>query len=500
MKKIVIMLFALVLLWGCSSHQEATTFMLTRDDVIYALYNSDGKKLTDYLYKTYQEVSGIGYIVTNEQDEVGLISLKGKEMIACGEYETLVSSQQMLMATKKVEKKDDDKKEDTKEKKEEVPTFVNANLYVLKSNGKVLYEADEKIAIMASGLPVLKQGDEYIVLYNDGDELYKGEKAVLYAYCQDSSIIIGFEDGEKIYYPNVENKKELVELNVETVGHYQFLLGNDKGALLYDKTLKSMLYVQYETKKTYVHELAIDKAYYDDGNNIILESNKQLYIYAAEKEPTRLTSYYNSAYTYLVRSKDIYGPHQIYKESQNVGQLEDCQLYPSPQLIYADIFPVYIMNKGYVYYNYDGKRVIDTIYMEAEPFDDSRMAIVKVLDDGYSLIDEKGKVITNDTYDQIKYIGNLYYVVYNEIGVFGVIDKDGKEILPLEYTSLPEEPLIQYDGDLYLHVVKNGRSYVYNTSDKMKEVFSVEGELTYHDQGYFSYEHQYYTIEGEVIE
>ena len=52
MKKLFILLLSMCFLWGCSHSQKESTFMITKDNNLYALYNQDGKQLTDYLYKT----------------------------------------------------------------------------------------------------------------------------------------------------------------------------------------------------------------------------------------------------------------------------------------------------------------------------------------------------------------------------------------------------------------------------------------------------------------
>ena len=81
----------------------------------------------------------------------------------------------MFYATKKVEKKKDDQKEKSTQN-----TFVKENLYVLNEDGEVLYQADKSTAIMQSGLPVILKDKEYIVLYRNGEELYKGKESVTY--------------------------------------------------------------------------------------------------------------------------------------------------------------------------------------------------------------------------------------------------------------------------------------------------------------------------------
>ena len=81
MKKLLVLVLAMMLLVGCSQQKKDTTFMVTRDNTLYALYNQNGERLTEYSYKTFEEVSGIGYIVTDANDQKGVISDKGDEII-----------------------------------------------------------------------------------------------------------------------------------------------------------------------------------------------------------------------------------------------------------------------------------------------------------------------------------------------------------------------------------------------------------------------------------
>lgn len=511
MKKILICFLTVILLCGCSSKKSVTTFMLTRDDKVYALYNTEGKKLTDYLYQSYQEVEGIGYIVRNQNNQVGLISSNGKELIAFGEYELLEATDQMFFATKKTEVKEDTKKNDTETaddkdideiKQIEKNQFLNENLYVLDSNGKVLYSANAETSIMRSGLPIIKKDNEYIVLCQDGEELYHDSGEIKYAYSsQDHSLfIIGLTEQEKLYYPDTKKKDDLKELTIETLGHFQFLLQNENGALLYDSDLKTIIYIDFKNEEIYQHPFDADKAYYDDSGNMILESQQKQYIFSGKDNPIALNTYYLSSLTYLRRYDKVYGPHTIIKEGKESGELENVQLSPIVRHLYTEVYPVYVLSEGYVYYNFEGKKVIDQTYLEADIFDIMGRAVVQLDETGYSLIDENGKVLTNHVYNQIKYIGSSYYAVYNDSGLFGIIDKEGKEVLPVEYLYLPETPIIEFDGESYLFVGKNGRSYIYDMNNKMKEVFSVEGELVYYEKGYFRCNDQYYTIEGELME
>ena len=81
MKKLFLLILAVLMISGCSSKRVNNTFMITRDNTLYALYNQNGDKLTTYQYKTFEEVKDAGYIVTNDKDQVGFISLEGDEII-----------------------------------------------------------------------------------------------------------------------------------------------------------------------------------------------------------------------------------------------------------------------------------------------------------------------------------------------------------------------------------------------------------------------------------
>ena len=256
----------------------------------------------------------------------------------------------------------------------------------------------------------------------------------------------------------------------------------------------------FEKQKASQNHIAIKDAYFDDKENIILTHDDKTYIYPTGGVPVLINSYYVNAKTYLVREEDVYGPHMIYKNGLSKGNLENCQLYPEVMLLYFEIFPVYIQDKGYAYYSFDNKQVIDQIYLEAQPFDASDTAIVKIDNKGYSLIDEEGQILTKNTYYRMEYIGSSYYVVYNENGMYGIIDTTGEEIFPIEYTSLPETPIIEYNDENYMMLNKNGRSYIYDVNNDMEELFSIEGDLTFHQEGYFSDGYHYYTMDGESIE
>lgn len=515
MKKIGLLALALLLLAGCSQKKDEVRYMLTRDSVLYALYNQDGERLTEYNYKTFQEIEGVGFLVTTKDNQRGLISLEGEDIVKPGTYETLEAVDKMLYATKKVEvKKEETKKEETKtdtkkkeetkkeEPKKDTSGYLNTNLFVLNSKGEVLYSADTKTTIKKSGLPLIKQDKDYIVLYEDGKELYKGTEEISYANTYNSShmYVVGKKEQSVFYYFDEVNKENNFDLEIKEKGQFKIVNFLDTHVVLNDESLKSMIYITTKDKKYYQNNVAFKEVEFQGLNNIILKDGEKHYVYQVGDKPVAMNSFYMSATTYATRSNVIYGPHSVYKDGKLTGELENCQLYPKAMLIHSEIFPVYVRNKGYQYYNFDHKQVINQTYLEAAPFDENLRAIVMVNEDGYSLINDKGDVLTKDKYSQIKYIGSSYYAVYNETGMYGIMDKDGTEVFPLQYTTLPEQAIAKYHDKTYMILGKNGRSYVYDIEDDMNIIFSKESFVKLNEKGYFEAGKEYYTFDGELIE
>lgn len=522
MKKIFVSLLAMCLLFGCSHSQKKSTFMITKDNNLYALYNQDGKQLTDYLYQTFEEVKNVGYIVTDAQNQKGLISLEGNEIIPLGTYETLESVNQMFYATKKVETKKENKdsektnttdsKDTDKDKKSEVQetttqatipenVLLKENMYVLNNKGEVLYSASDKVQIMKSGLPVIKEENNYIVLHGNGDEFYRDTQPVQYAYqySDGKEAIVGQKENSQVYYFNDGKDQKDTHVTINDTGAYTFCTANRQCAILSDVQSQKVLYVDFKANTYEIQNVLVESAQIDGKGQITLKNANQTYVYTPGNKPVLMTSYYYSSNTYVLRSSVIYGPHDVYKDGKQTGAIENGQLYPVATRIMSQIFPVYVRDKGYQYYNFDNKRVINKTYLSAEPFDENMRAVVQETQNKYSLIDETGKKITDKDYAQIKYIGSSYYAVYNEKGMYGVIDIEGKEIFPIEYTTLPTTPIVTYDGNDYLILGKNGRTYIYDIKDDMNEIFSKEGNVTFSEKGYFMVNNTYYTFDGDLI-
>ena len=492
MKKLLMAILALVMLTGCSNKNDESTIMAPIKE-LYCLYDQDGKILNETLFKSYTEYD-FGYLVKNQEDQIGLISLGGEEIIPFGEYKSLSVVSEMIYAEKDVEEK----------KPIGADGFDYENLYILNTKGDVVYAAGE-IGIKKSGLPIIYSNDTYSVLRKDGEVVETSQKPVTHteAYNNSNQVVVCYGDESSFYDYSLGGEKPL-HVKYEGQGSYRIKAVGpsvEYGVVLYDKTIQNLVYINRQNLQYTNVNVALTDVYYDDMKNIVLKNNDLTYLYHPGNAPIPLNTYYLNVNNYLRRNTEVYGPHLIYKDGNVAGNLEKCQLYPAAKAIATQIFPIFIKDQGYKFYNFENKNVIETAYYDAEPFDINYRAVVKTAKgEGYSLIDESGKVITSTKYSRIAYLGSVYYAIYDETGMYGIIDKDGNAIVPIEFTDLPDQSIVSYLGKNYLMLSKYGRSYVYSLGEEKKVVFSHEGEIKFDDKGYFIIDNvHYFNFDGEKI-
>ena len=493
MKKILMAILMIVMLTGCSNKNDELTLMAPLKE-FYCLYNIEGKIMNETLFKSYTEYD-FGYVVTNTEDQVSLINPWGEEIIPFGEYKSLNVINELIYATKNVEA--------TKPIGDN--GFVYENLYILNTKGDVVYAASNETGIKISGLPIIYTDNTYSVLRKDGQAVEKSEKLVLHAehYNNGNQVVICYDTESSFYDYSLDGEKPLY-IKIQGAGIYNIKAVGpsvENGVVLYDNTQKNLVYINRQNAQQTTININLTNAYYDEFKNIILKDNDLVYLYHPGSQPILVNTYYLNTNNYLNRNAEVYGPHSIYKDGKEPVSLEKCQLYPAPKAIATSVFPVYVKDQGYKFYNFENKNVIATLYEDAEPFDINNRAIVKTKKgEGYSLIDNSGKVITSSKYSRIVYLGSIYYAIYNEAGTFGIIDKDGNSIVPVEFTDLPSQSMITHLGKNYLMLSKYGRSYVYSIGEEKNVIFSYEGDIKFNKKGYFIVDNiHYFNFDGEKI-
>lgn len=359
---------------------------------------------------------------------------------------------------------------------------------VLNTKGKVLYKSSAKTGLLKTDLPVVVKDKTYKVI-NNGKTLYVGKKKVYYASSYEDASIVAFNDSINIYLKN--GKKT----SIKEVGNYSILASRKDQAILYDAYNKNTLGVI--GTKVYSNDYALTSAEITKKNNVVLTAGDVVSLYKdGQIIPTN--SNYKDDTHFISRNKKIaYGPHTVYN-GKKTTELKGVQVYPYAYELTVSRYPGFVKGKGYAYYDFNGKKV-SPYYQEANQYDENKCAIVQLKNNKYELINAEGENVLKESYPRLEFIGNSYYAAYNKNGQFKVYDCNGKEALSDIYTKIPETAAIVFDGHPYLALEKNGRSYIYDVDNGMKEIYSIEKEIVLHEEGYFTIGDKYYTLTGQKI-
>lgn len=359
---------------------------------------------------------------------------------------------------------------------------------VLNTKGKVLYKSSAKTGLLKTNLPVVVKDKTYKVI-NNGKTIYEGKKKVYYASSYEDASIVAFNDSINIYLKN--GKKT----SIKEVGNYSILASRKDQAILYDAYNKNTLGVI--GTKVYSNEYALTRAEITKRNNVVLTAGDVVSLYKdGQIIPTN--SNYKDNTHFISRNKKIaYGPHTVYN-GKKTTELKGVQVYPYAYELTVSRYPGFVKGKGYAYYDFNGKKV-SPYYQEANQYDENKCAIVQLKNNKYELINAEGENVLKESYPRLEFIGNSYYAAYNKNGQFKVYDCNGKEALSDIYTKIPETAAIVFDGHPYLALEKNGRSYIYDVDNGMKEIYSIEKEIVLNEEGYFTIGDKYYTLTGQKI-
>ncbi|WP_295131259.1 Ig-like domain-containing protein [uncultured Catenibacterium sp.] len=359
---------------------------------------------------------------------------------------------------------------------------------VLNTKGKVLYKSSAKTGLLKTNLPVVVKDKTYKVI-NNGKTIYEGKKKVYYASSYEDASIVAFNDSINIYLKN--GKKT----SIKEVGNYSILAARKDQAILYDAYNQNTLGVI--GTKVYSNDYALTDAEITKKNNVVLTAGDVVSLYKnGQIIPTN--SNYKDNTHFISRNKKVaYGPHTVYNGKKKT-ELKGVQVYPYAYELTVSRYPGFVKGKGYAYYDFNGKKV-SPYYQEANQYDENKCAIVQLKNNKYELINAEGENVLKESYPRLEFIGNSYYAAYNKNGQFKVYDCNGKEALSDIYTKIPETAAIVFDGHPYLALEKNGRSYIYDVDNGMKEIYSIEKEIVLHEEGYFTIGDKYYTLTGQKI-
>lgn len=365
---------------------------------------------------------------------------------------------------------------------------------IMNAQGKTIYKANHKLAIKKMDVPVLYEKGNYRVLYDTKDDLYKGKEEVMYTLGNEDVFVIVFNHKLKIFMSQALSKP----LSIDEGGNYKIMASNDHQVVLYDADNKAAIVADVKKKMIACVDQEVTKASLTNGN-IMLENNTGTYLINKKGQSVRINSYYQDSDHYLKRDEQyVYGPHLVIN-GQKINKLKDVQLKPAVTYLEGKLYPAYVKDKGFVYYNMNGKKAFDKVFIDAQGFGVDGAAIAIKKNHEYVLLDEEGKEVLTSK-QRIAYIGDGYYAHYKADGSFTVVSASGDEMLEDKCTSFKEDAVVRINENNYMILNRNGRNYVYDADNGFNVIFSTEKPVKLDTRGFIVVnERKYYDLKGKAI-
>lgn len=504
-KKIFIVMLVFVALFtftGCgkkSSKKKDRTLKETadaffiKDDNKYALFNKDGKKLTDFEF-TYAGSMINGAAIVEKDSQKAIIGSNGKMVAPFGKYKYIYSKDGLYEV---IDEQGNNFLINAKGKKiadlknSELHTYINDENYSIlldKERGKYsVLDVDGNAIITFNALkdedeePTTNSADGYVsVYYNNHNyiiDMISGKK------------LLDFEAKEH-YCVNVVSKDgKLMTLN-SCVGSFQSqdvvkyrAISNGKLYDLSDKCDKVSLY----NDKNFICSKDHKEYLLDSKFNVGIEINNVSY-----KDNEHYAKAHNGSFDGI----DFYEKDKVVanvacrtmnKNGYNESGLFLLNTYYSK--------PCGTESGTYEFYNEKGEKAFDKSFARADNFDSNSFAVVSEDKENYYLIDTKGKKVSED-YDQI-YSRNHYYEVRKD-NLRGAINFKGELVVDAKYDDIWE---YEYDGVVYL-AYGNSKKYTLYNLDTKKEVTTFESKPSL-NRDYISVSRngktEYYTYKGKLF-
>ena len=375
--------------------------------------------------------------------------------------------------------------------------FYEVDVNTLKA--KELYKDSKKVKIYMYDLPVIYKNKKYSVLNSEGEVVTTSKKAINYAgIYHDSFITVAYKDKTVLFDTSSNSQIDEEGLTIKLKGQYK-IVANDykKGFVLYDQQQINLAYVSLKGKVKFEKNIEVDSVKFKDSSLILKNEDGIRLLSLDGKKDVVATSYYKDVNNYLSKNASyIYGPHKFTKDGKE-KDVKGIQLNPNVASVHGHIFPVYVQNKGYQYYGFNGKEAIKTIYKDAQDFDQYGVAVVSKDGEKYYLMNSKGEKQSKN-YVKIESIGEGYYAAYETNSKYEIINTEGK--IDIHDYFMGESQAFEFDGKVYALLNKSGTTYLYDM-EKGESVFSLEGEYQLYNGKYLRKKNHkaYYDLEGNLI-
>ena len=464
---------------------NTTAFFLNDSDNKFALFNEDGKKLTDFIFTSKSEFIN-GAAIVKKDDNYGIISESGKMVVDFGKYRYVDSASGLYEVTDN-----------------------NGNEYLINNKGKILYDLKESEVttfLTTNNYLILKNKDTYYILNYNGDKLLSFnaiEDLDKPTTNEDNGIITVFYN-KKNYIINTKNKNKVISFDSDI--HYcaddiesqndLIILNSCVGMFeKQDKTYYKIL----KNEKIYDVDSECETLYYQNTlscsknyEEYSLDDNYKLNMKINDK------AYYKNNY---VQNKDgAFNGVDFYKDNKLIKNVS-CRSLSEKGYMTSNIYILgtyYSVDCNtdsgiYEFYNENGEKLFNKSYKDIEPFDKNNLAQVSEDGKNYYLIDTSGKQI-GDIYSRILFSNDYYRVTKND--KIGLIDKNGKEIIPCEYSEID---IREFNNKLYALANSDTNYEIYDIkkSEKISSFDSSPILTAHYIQINKNDSKEYYTYNGK---
>ena len=433
----------------------------------YALFSTEGKQLTDFIFEDDEEFYNHVAAVENEDGEYAIIKDNGEYVTKFGEYEyiyqdgtlfTLKDSdgiKYMNSEGKNIDVVDGKRYSITKPDSQEYIYLLkndkDKEVRVLDYEGKLLdtlemyddlYTNDGMLTAGAS----VSKSKIYGTLYYGGNYYLYNLKTKERIMTSDNAIYISVDNGDGSI---VVIKKEAGDNDI-----YTFLYdGKEKFTITEDVCKDFSIIDGGFVCKDYLLKLV-------DNNGKVVANNVKAYF-----DLNHYVKYDDGNYNFYSDGKEVLSSNflSLTDDLQNVAYIvKNRRTYT------------------YDYYDKNGEKMNSTSYSSAGEFDENNIAIVKEKGGAIYLVDTKFNKVSDD-YDKISSKG--FYYEGTKDGIYYLLKKDGTVALK-EYnksTVTDDKLLIEYDN----------KTVIYD-SETLKQLVEIDANDVIVDDYY-----AYVTINGK---
>lgn len=450
--------------------KDTNAFFLPNDENYYALFNEDGKQLTEFQFDKVGEFYGGVTKVTNEEGKFAIIKENGSYLVKFTDDEIL--SYQSLFLIKPKEGKSRlinyEGKKLLEEESIAVSSFDDASLFlvstdkekvtVMNYNGTKIEDLKKKkysksIATVDGLVTLIGNQKTYLYKLDTGTKIYETDGSYCITKADGSAIVLSScanPDNVK-NYKLIKDGKELYTMGKNLCDSIEIMEdGNfackSAGSSVYrfinpDGTTRDAIIASYHTQNDYVEKNGINLVFYVD--------NKERYrVSCANLEKSVKSGYLIKYYAY----------------GECLGKEE-----------------------GLAYYNVSGEKVSPTYHQTSE-WDDLGRAIVSSKMGSVYLVNQKFEQVSSE-YRMIQPVNHLY-IAMNANGNYTLLNEDLKEI---ENGFKSYKMTTREDKPNYLALVYPNKIVLYDSmiGEKIGENNGTKVTLTDHyykiDAGYYSY-------------